>query len=154
MKVLHDSIWIALRWFLFMIQMAQPIKRSGGDLEAMRVAIKELEAGRLVILYPEGTRSQDGEMLPFKRGVMLLIKRVKPAVLPMGVDGAFEAWPRGRKVPKLRGKVVCSCGEPLDGAALAAMPEEEALATMHAAVAAAFADARTELTAWRGGGAR
>jgi hypothetical protein len=57
-------------------------------------------------------------------------------------------------VPKLRGKVVCSCGEPLDGAALAAMPEEEALATMHAAVAAAFADARTELTAWRGGGAR
>jgi 1-acyl-sn-glycerol-3-phosphate acyltransferase len=150
----RDTLFVGPFGWLIRSVHAQPIKRSGGDLEAMRVAIKELESGRVVILYPEGTRSQDGQMLPFKRGVMLLIKRVKPTVLPMGVDGAFDAWPRGRKLPKFRGKVVCACGEPLDGAALAAMSEEEALATMHAAVSGAYAEARTELTAWRGGGAR
>lgn len=150
----RDSLFVGPWGWVLRSVAARPIKRSGGDLEAMRAAIAELEAGRVVILYPEGTRSPDGELMEFKRGVMLLIKRVKPTVLPMGVDGPFEAWPRGRKFPRLRGKVVCSCGEPIDGARLAAMPEEEALATMRAAVAAAFADARTELTAWRGGGAR
>jgi 1-acyl-sn-glycerol-3-phosphate acyltransferase len=150
----RDSLFVGPFGWLIRSVSARPIKRSGGDLEAMRAAIAELEAGRVVIIYPEGTRSPDGEMLEFKRGVMLLVKRVKPCVLPMGVDGTHEAWPRGRKLPRLRGQVVCSCGQPLDGAVLAAMPEEEALATMRAAVAAAFADARAERTAWRGGAPR
>ena len=147
----RDSLFVGPFGWLIRSVSARPIKRSGGDLEAMRAAIAELEAGRVVILYPEGTRSPDGEMTEFKRGVLLLIKRSKPTVLPMGVDGTFAAWPRGRKFPLLRGKVVCSCGDTLDGAQLAAMPEAEALAAMRDAVAAAFADARAERDAWSAG---
>jgi 1-acyl-sn-glycerol-3-phosphate acyltransferase len=150
----RDTLFVGPWGWVLRSVSARPIKRSGGDLEAMRAAIAELEAGRVVILYPEGTRSPDGELQEFKRGVMLLVKRVKPTVLPMGVDGAFDAWPRGRKVPRVRGKIVCACGAPLDGAALAAMTEADALAAMHGAVATAFADARAELRAWQTGAER
>lgn len=146
----RDTLFVGPWGWVLRSVSARPIKRSGGDLEAMKAAIAELEAGRVVILYPEGTRSETGDMLEFKRGVLLLVKRVKPTVLPMGVEGAFEAWPRGRRLPRPAGKVVCSCGEPLDGAALAAMSGEEALAAMWDAVSRAHHEARVELARWRG----
>ena len=130
---------------------ARPIRREGGDLEAMKMAISELEAGRVVIMYPEGTRSPDGSLQDFKRGVLLLIKRVKPTVLPMGVTGTFAAWPKGQKFPHARGRVVCLCGEPISGEALAKLSSEEALAVMRDAVAKLHAEAVVEHTAWVAG---
>lgn len=121
---------------------ARPIRREGGDVEAMKAALAELEAGRVVILYPEGTRSPDGERQAFRRGVLLLVKRARATVLPMGVEGTFDAWPKGRKLPRLFGKIDCVCGEPIDGAALAAMTAEEQLRTLEAAVARAHDEAR------------
>ncbi|MEY3026137.1 MAG: hypothetical protein RLZZ238_1034 [Planctomycetota bacterium] len=148
----RDSLFVGpFGWILRSVS-ARPIRREGGDLEAMKGALAELEAGRVVIIYPEGTRSPDGGMQEFKRGVLLLVKRAKPTILPMGVDGTFEAWPRGRRLPKLRGRVVCSCGEPLSGAELAALDSEEALSRMHAAVSAAHADAKAYRARWIGGG--
>ena len=138
----RDSLFIGpFGWILRSVS-ARPIKREGGDLEAMKGALAELEAGRVVIIYPEGTRSPDGNMLEFKRGVLLLLKRVKPTVLPMGVDGTFDAWPRGRKLPRLFGYVVCVCGEPISGEELAKLDSAEALAAMHAAVSKAHEEAK------------
>ena len=130
---------------------ARPIRREGGDLEAMKAALAELEAGRVVILYPEGTRSPDGSMQDFKRGVLLLVRKARPTILPMGVDGTFEAWPRGRKLPRAFGKVVCSCGEPIDGGALADLDAEQSLAVLREAVSRAHEDAKAELARWKGG---
>jgi len=138
----RDSLFVGPFGWILRSVAARPIKREGGDLEAMKAALAELEAGRVVIIYPEGTRSTDGNMLEFKRGVMLLVKKARPAVLPMGVDGTFDAWPRGRKFPRLSGRVVCVCGEPLSGAELAALDSDEALRRMHAAVSAAHEEAR------------
>jgi len=138
----RDSLFLGpFGWILRSVS-ARPIKREGGDLEAMKGALAELEAGRVVIIYPEGTRSPDGNMIEFKRGVLLLLKRVKPTVLPMGVDGTFEAWPRGRKLPKLRGDVVCVCGEPISGEELAKLDSAEALSAMRAAVSKAHEEAK------------
>ncbi len=138
----RDSLFIGpFGWILRSVS-ARPIKREGGDLEAMKGALAELEAGRVVIIYPEGTRSTDGNMLEFKRGVLLLLKRVKPTVLPMGVDGTFDAWPRGRKLPRLFGNVVCVCGEPISGEELAKLDSADALAAMRAAVSKAHEEAK------------
>ena len=147
----RDSLFVGpFGWILRSVS-ARPIKREGGDLEAMKGALAELEAGRVVIIYPEGTRSPDGNMMEFKRGVLLLLKRTKPTVLPMGVDGTFLAWPRGRKLPRLRGNVVCVCGEPLSGEELAKLDSGEALAAMHAAVSKAHEEAREIRARWVGG---
>jgi hypothetical protein len=130
---------------------ARQIKREGGDLEAMKAALAELEAGRVVIIYPEGTRSPDGSLQEFKRGVLLLVKRAKPTILPMGVEGTFDAWPRGRTLPRARGKVVCVCGQPMSGEELAKLDGEQALAAMRDAVAKAHDEARALRAAWVGG---
>jgi 1-acyl-sn-glycerol-3-phosphate acyltransferase len=147
----RDSLFVGpFGWILRSVS-ARPIKREGGDLEAMKMAIAELEAGRVVIIYPEGTRSPDGSMQDFKRGVLLLLKRVKPTVLPMGVEGTFDAWPRGRKLPRASGKVVCVCGEPISGEELAKLDSADALAAMHAAVSKAHEEAREYRARWVGG---
>ena len=148
----RDSLFVGpFGWILRSVS-ARPIKREGGDLEAMKAALAELEAGRVVIIYPEGTRSPDGSLQEFKRGVLLLLRRAKPTVLPMGVEGTFDAWPRGRKLPRMRGKVVCVCGEPLSGEELAKLDGEQALAAMREAVARAHDEARDIRDRWVGGG--
>lgn len=148
----RDSLFVGpFGWILRSVS-ARPIKREGGDLEAMKAALAELEAGRVVIIYPEGTRSPDGSLQEFKRGVLLLLRRAKPTVLPMGVEGTFDAWPRGRKLPRMRGKVVCVCGEPLSGEELAKLDGEQALAAMREAVASAHDEARDIRDLWVGGG--
>jgi 1-acyl-sn-glycerol-3-phosphate acyltransferase len=81
---------------------AHPLKENGHDPRAMRTVLALLEAGEAVLVFPEGSRSFDGSMTPFKRGIALLIKRAKCPVAPVAIEGAFDAWPRTRKRPALR----------------------------------------------------
>ena len=78
-------------------------------MQAMRKAIAELEQGRLVLIFPEGTRSPDGRMRAFKRGCWLLIQRARCDVLPAAVVGAHDIWPRGRGAPRLTPGPLGSC---------------------------------------------
>ncbi len=99
------------------------IKRGESDTGAMRKALAELALGRCVMLFPEGTRSLDGEIGPFQRGFWLLLKKSKATVVPIGIDGAFDVFPIGAK-PKWRGYIESAIGEPLDAEELLAMGEE------------------------------
>lgn len=82
-----------------------PINEDGkSDTAAIRAALGQLSQGRVVLVFPEGRRSDTGQVQPFKRGVWLLLSRAKCAVLPVAVDGAFDAWPRGRGFPRLIGQ--------------------------------------------------
>lgn len=74
-----------------------------GDAAAMKEIIRRLGQGNCVIIFPEGSRTHDGRMSPFKPGVALIIKRARCAVLPAAIEGGFDAWPRGRKGPRLFG---------------------------------------------------
>ncbi len=117
-----------------------PIRREGGDAAAMRAAMAELEAGRCVVVFPEGTRSPDGSMQPFRRGVLLLLKRAKATVLPMGVAGTFEAWPKGRR-PRLCGRIRLAVGTPIPSEELLNVSNDEALARLEREVAGQVARA-------------
>jgi 1-acyl-sn-glycerol-3-phosphate acyltransferase len=104
------------------------IKEGAGDTGAMRVAIEQLKRGRVVVLFPEGTRSADGALQPFKRGVWLLMMRSGVPVLPAAVEGCFDAWPRRRKAPRLFGqRVGVQFGTPIPFAELKAMGAEAGL---------------------------
>lgn len=72
----------------------------GGDVKAIRTVLEQLERGHPVLLFPEGSRSPTASMQPFQRGVALLLKRSRCAVLPVAVSGVFDAWPRGKR-PRL-----------------------------------------------------
>jgi 1-acyl-sn-glycerol-3-phosphate acyltransferase len=92
---------------------AVPIKENGSDPASIKEILRRLEAGRVVLVFPEGSRTTDGEIGEFKRGVALLLKRAQCPVLPVGIAGAYDAWPRGKK-PRFFGKrVVIEVGTPI-----------------------------------------
>jgi 1-acyl-sn-glycerol-3-phosphate acyltransferase len=75
-----------------------PLKLGEADISAMRKVIDVLKQNRGVCLFPEGTRSDDGKITPFKPGFGLLCRRGKAAVVPVVIDGAFECWPRHQRL--------------------------------------------------------
>lgn len=92
-----------------------PVAEEGPDAPAIREILRRLGMGRCVMIFPEGSRTPDGEIHEFKRGVALLVKRAKCPVVPAAIEGAFEAWPRTRKGPRVLGapKVRVLYGEPI-----------------------------------------
>ncbi|TVQ55281.1 MAG: 1-acyl-sn-glycerol-3-phosphate acyltransferase [Phycisphaerales bacterium] len=93
---------------------AVPIKQGRGDAGALRTALGELEAGRTVLLYPEGSRTPDGRVHEFQRGVLLLIKKAKAPIIPIALEGAHDVWPIGRSMPRLTGRLAVKADEPID----------------------------------------
>jgi 1-acyl-sn-glycerol-3-phosphate acyltransferase len=95
----RDSLW-KNRFFGWLISSVNtiPVKQGKADLPAMRKVIGKLKEGRGVCLFQEGTRSSDGKIMTFKPGFGLLCRRGEAAVVPVLIDGAFECWPRRKKI--------------------------------------------------------
>ncbi len=112
-----------------------PIREDGGDATAIRETLRRLGDGRAVLIFPEGTRSEDGAMHEFKRGVAVILKRAKCPVVPVAVEGCFDAWRRGRSFPRLFGaRVAVAFGDPIDHDELMKGSADEALARLAAEV--------------------
>lgn len=101
-------------WLRFVMEQCGAIlvKRSSSDRRALRDMVAHLSAGDLVGVFPEGTRSADGELGPFKGGVLLAAKVAGVPIVPVGIHGSFEAWPRHRKFPRPR-KLIARIGAPI-----------------------------------------
>jgi 1-acyl-sn-glycerol-3-phosphate acyltransferase len=98
---------------------ALPIREEGSDATAIREILRRLEKGHAILIFPEGSRTDDGAMQPFKRGVALLVKRARCPVVPVAVEGCYDAWPRRRRWPQLLGaRVSVAVGEPINYDAL------------------------------------
>jgi len=87
-----------------------PVRMGEADIAAMKKVINVLRQGRGVCLFPEGTRSMDGKITPFKPGFGLLCRRGGAAVVPVVIDGAFECWPRHKKLFS-HGSIIVSYGK-------------------------------------------
>ena len=88
-----------------------PVRRGKADLSAVKTIIGKLKEGSGVCLFPEATRTRDGKIAPFKPGFGLLCRRGKAAVVPVVIDGAFECWPRHKKIFSLGSEIVICYGE-------------------------------------------
>ena len=101
-----------------------PVTRAGRDVQALRTAIRELRAGRALLVFPEGTRSRGGEIGPFRAGMDVLARRSGATVLPMAVDGGWLALPRDsarlRPVP-----LMAAFGRPIRPEEVARMSRDE-----------------------------
>ena len=104
-----------------------PVERSSADVKALRRCLEVLQGGQALLLFPEGTRTPDGKTRAFSPGLMLLLKRARPKVVPVAIEGAFAVWPRTRKRPHLGGRIGVMYGRPIDPYVLLDMPVPEAL---------------------------
>ncbi|MFO0888162.1 MAG: lysophospholipid acyltransferase family protein [Isosphaeraceae bacterium] len=79
---------------------AFPIQREGMGASGMKETLRRLRRGGIVTLFPEGTRTRDGDLAPLKSGIAVLVSRAGVPVVPAGLAGTFEAWPRHRLLPR------------------------------------------------------
>ncbi|MBE2205257.1 MAG: 1-acyl-sn-glycerol-3-phosphate acyltransferase [Chthoniobacterales bacterium] len=100
-----------------------PVERDGNDMSALREVIKKIKEGNGVVLFPEGTRSKDGNIQPARAGIGLVIAKTGAPVLPMRIFGAYDAFPKNAKTLHFP-QITVVIGEPLHFA-----PEEIASAT-------------------------
>jgi 1-acyl-sn-glycerol-3-phosphate acyltransferase len=127
-------------WFARLIRSynAVPIDQEGIGIEGLRQVTQQLQAGRAVIVHPEGERTPDGKVHPLKPGIHLLLKRTPVLVVPIGIAGAYEAWSRWRRWPVLaplflpagKATLAVSVGRPMDARKFMDWPRERVLATL------------------------
>jgi len=67
---------------------------------SMRAAAAALKRDRVLIVFPEGARSPDGTLKELKQGSAILACELGLPIVPVGIEGAFESWPRGRSWPR------------------------------------------------------
>jgi 1-acyl-sn-glycerol-3-phosphate acyltransferase len=88
-----------------------PISRERGDIGAMRTVLRLLGEGKAVLMFPEGTRSQDGKLQEARAGIGMIVARARVPVMPMRIFGTERALPRGASLPR-PAQVVIKFGEP------------------------------------------
>jgi 1-acyl-sn-glycerol-3-phosphate acyltransferase len=91
---------------------ARPIRREGADPSALRTAMRVLEDGGALLIFPEGTRGDEGIIRSAKTGAGMLAVLSGAAVVPVFIQGSGRAWPRGRKLPR-PAKVTVTFGKAL-----------------------------------------
>lgn len=90
------------------------LDREGADRDALKKSLAALAEGDAVLVFPEGTRSLDGNVREFRAGVALLALRSGAPVLPISIEGSRRVWPKGRGFPRMgAGPVRLVFGEPV-----------------------------------------
>jgi 1-acyl-sn-glycerol-3-phosphate acyltransferase len=89
-----------------------PVERDGNDMSALREVIKKVKEGNAELLFPEGTRSLDGDLQPARAGIGLVIAKTGAPVLPMRIFGAYEAFPKNARRFQLS-QISVVIGEPI-----------------------------------------
>lgn len=91
---------------------ARPLRREGSDPAAMRTALRVLEEGGALLVFPEGTRGPEGVLRPARAGAGMLAVVSGAPVVPVYVSGSGRAWPKGARLPR-PAKVTVTFGQPL-----------------------------------------
>jgi 1-acyl-sn-glycerol-3-phosphate acyltransferase len=89
-----------------------PVDREGGGAAGLKAILDRLLAGGAIILFPEGTRSQDGQLQQARSGIGLTVIKSDALVVPVRVFGTHQAYGRHMKLPRPR-QVAVKYGRPM-----------------------------------------
>lgn len=103
--------WVLIRW------RAIPVDREGSSASGLKRVLEALKHDRAVVLFPEGTRTRNGELQRARSGVGMIALKSGAPVVPVRVWGSYEAWGRHVKWPKPK-RLTLKYGHPLDFTAL------------------------------------
>ncbi|MHC1764183.1 MAG: lysophospholipid acyltransferase family protein [Verrucomicrobiia bacterium] len=98
---------------------AVPVDREGGGAAGLRQILDALQAGNAIIIFPEGTRTRDGQLQHARAGIGLMVLKSAAPVVPVRVFGTYEAYGRHIRLPRPK-PVAVKFGAPIDFSALRA----------------------------------
>jgi 1-acyl-sn-glycerol-3-phosphate acyltransferase len=116
---------------------ARPVRREGADAGALRTALRALAGGAALLVFPEGTRGDEGVLREPKAGAGMLAVLSGAPVVPVYISGSGRAWPRGQRLLRPH-KIVVTFGPPLALEASGEMPRKERYAAASHAMMAAI----------------
>jgi 1-acyl-sn-glycerol-3-phosphate acyltransferase len=113
----RKSLWNnkGLAWWLNEVETI-PVERDSGDVGAIKRVLQALKENRAVVLFPEGTRTLDGNLQPPKAGVGLMACKTGVPVVPCRVYGSFEAFGKGKSFPRFGTPIDIVFGPPISPA--------------------------------------
>ena len=91
---------------------AVPVDRDGGGAKGLKTILDRLLNGAGIILFPEGTRTKDGNLQPARSGIGLTVIKSDAVVIPVRTFGTFEAFGRNHKFPRPH-RVAVKYGRPM-----------------------------------------
>lgn len=105
---------------------AHPVHGTVQDIESMRLICHLLSVGEKVVIFPEGERSSTGKLQTIKSGVSMLALRMQCPIIPVYIEGTFEAWPKHQRWPKFGSPITCVFGSPIFPPSLSNMTKKQA----------------------------
>jgi 1-acyl-sn-glycerol-3-phosphate acyltransferase len=107
-----------------------PIRRGQVDRKAFDEAVRRLKAGQVVVIYPEGSRTEDGQLQPGKPGIGMMAAAAGCAVLPALLEGTYDALPPGAYWIRFR-PIRVAFGEPMDFSAALESESEDKMKSVY-----------------------
>lgn len=109
---------------------AFPVQREGIGIGGLKEMLRRLKSGEMVVIFPEGTRTTDGNIQPLQPGFIAVARRSGQPLVPVAMAGAFNAWPRTSRFPRLQ-PIAVHVGQPLSAACIADLSDEQVLEEVH-----------------------
>ncbi|MGY8768195.1 MAG: lysophospholipid acyltransferase family protein [Pirellulales bacterium] len=130
---------------------AIPVDREGSGLAGIKETLKRLKKQEVVLIFPEGTRTTDGLVRRLKPGFISLARRSGVPLIPIGIDGAFQSWPRTQLLP-WPNPIHVVIGNPVTPLEIKAFDDDQLLAVMQKRIEFAFdkaaSDKQHAYTSW------
>jgi 1-acyl-sn-glycerol-3-phosphate acyltransferase len=136
--------WVAKRELFLIPLVGWVMKRAGyisldrkhprEALKAIEDAAQKIRRGMNILIFPEGTRSQDGILLPFKKGVFSLALRARVPIVPVGISGSSRLQPKGSFIPNQKGVIYIRIGKPIETAQESRSAKTEVMMTVRQAI--------------------
>ncbi len=123
---------------------AHPITGTAQDISSIKLICGLLKDNQKVLVFPEGERSADGVLAPFKAGIGMLALRNNCSIIPVYIHGSYEIWKRSHKYPKLAGQSACVFGSSIPIDEYKDKPKKEA----QEAIASRIRDSLNNLCTW------
>ncbi|MGE5814950.1 MAG: AMP-binding protein [Acidobacteriota bacterium] len=86
-----------MRWLARTLNVV-PVDPDSNLVKAMQAGAHGLSLGKVLVLFPEGERSIDGEVKPFRKGAAILSRHLGAPIVPVAIDGTWDIWARGRPI--------------------------------------------------------
>jgi 1-acyl-sn-glycerol-3-phosphate acyltransferase len=136
----HDLFFWPFSWWIRALG-AVPIDRQRGAHSGMKTTLKLLQQHEAVLVFPEGSRTYDGQLQPFRPGFCLLARRSGATIVPVAIGGAFHSMPRGSAFPQ-PSPITLSFALPIANAEHQQLSDEQLVRLVESRIARSLADLR------------